>query len=202
VAILSAYDADDDAGKVEYFHAARRLPIGATIDLSEVPSSVSDKLIRLEKSDAKYAGLVRFVVEAGLGLDKAADGTAKPPGRIKSAFEALCDTKRLGGLYRAAGSVLPGFFDRQGRACGIGQLSDSELEAFLFAATFVRSGLCGARAGSLILVDTPEKHVGAEDTPRFVEALLRLGEQNQIVVATRSRELAAGAPRVVQLGAG
>lgn len=202
VAVLSAYDAEEDIGKVEYFHSARRLPLGSTIDLSQGAASQSDKMMRLEKSDAKYAGLVRFVVEAGLGLDVGANGTPKPPGRVKSVFETLCDSKRLGGLYRAEGNVLPGFFDREGRAYGLAQLSDSELEAFLFAVTFVRSGLVASRAGSLVLIDTPEKHMGAEDVPRFIEGLLRLGEENQLVVATRSRELAAAAPRVIQLGAG
>jgi hypothetical protein len=44
--------------------------------------------------------------------------------------------------------------------------------------------------------------MAAEDVPRFVDSLLRMGEDNQLVVATRSRELAAAAQRVVQLGAG
>lgn len=201
-ALLSEYDPDPEFGKVEYFHASRRLPVGASVDLTKAAGTQADKIMRLEKSDAKYTGLVRFVVEAGLGLDVDPSGNPKPPGRTKRAFEALCSSKRLGGLYSAEGTVLPGFFDSQGNAYGLGQLSDSELEAFLFSVSFVRSGLAGSRAGSLVLIDTPEKHIGPEDAPRFVEALSRLGEENQIIVATRSRELAAAAPRLVTLGAG
>ncbi|NUO53061.1 MAG: ATP-binding protein, partial [Polyangiaceae bacterium] len=190
-ALLSEYDADSDVAKVEYFHASRKIPLGTTIDLTKAPGTQADKLMRLEKSDAKYSGLVRFVVEAGLGLDANSDGSPKPPGRTKRAFEALCSTKRLGGLYQAEGSVLPGFFDSQGTAYGLSQLSDSELEAFLFAVTFVRSGLVGPRVGSLVLIDTPERYLGDVDAARFVDALARLGEENQLVVATRSREVAA-----------
>ncbi len=200
-ALLSEYDPEPDAGKVEYFHASRRLPIGASVDLTKAAGTQADRMMRLEKSDAKYTGLVRFVVEAGLGLDVDAEGQPRAPGRAKRAFEALCSTKRLGGLYSAEGSVLPGFFDAQGAAYGLSQLSDSELEAFLFAISFVRSGLAGSRCGSLILIDTPEKHLGAEDAVRFVDALSRLGEENQLVVATRSRDLVAAAQRVVTLGA-
>lgn len=201
-ALLSEYDPDPEFGKVEYFHASRRLPIGASVDLTKAAGTQADKMMRLEKSDAKYTGLVRFVVEAGLGLDVDAEGNPKPPGRAKRAFEALCSTKRLGGLYSAEGTVLPGFFDSQGNAYGLGQLSDSELEAFLFAISFVRSGLAGSRSGSLVLIDTPEKHLGAEDAAKFVDALRRLGEENQLIVATRSREVAAAAQRLHTLGAG
>jgi hypothetical protein len=200
-AILAEYDAGTETGKVEYFHASRRLPLGSSIDLTKAAGTQADKLMRLEKSDAKYAGLVRFVVEAGLGLDADSAGAPRPQGRTQRAFEALCNTKRLGGLYRADGVVLPGFLDSRGKPYGLAQLSDSELEAFLFAATFVRSGLAGSRAGSLILIDTPEKHVGEVDAQRLVESLARLGEENQLVVATRSRELAAAAPRRIVLGA-
>ncbi|MBL9021526.1 MAG: hypothetical protein JNL21_04975 [Myxococcales bacterium] len=201
-ALLSEYDPDPEFGKVEYFHASRRLPVGASVDLTKAAGTQADKMMRLEKSDAKYTGLVRFVVEAGLGLDVDPSGNPRPPGRTKRAFEALCSSKRLGGLYSAEGTVLPGFFDSQGNAYGLGQLSDSELEAFLFSVSFVRSGLAGARSGSLVLIDTPEKHVGTEDAVRFIEALSRLGEENQLVVATRSRELAAAATRLITLGAG
>lgn len=201
-ALLSEYDPDPEFGKVEYFHASRRLPVGASVDLTKAAGTQADKMMRLEKSDAKYTGLVRFVVEAGLGLDVDPSGNPRPPGRTKRAFEALCSSKRLGGLYSAEGTVLPGFFDSQGNAYGLGQLSDSELEAFLFSVSFVRSGLAGSRSGSLVLIDTPEKHVGTEDAVRFIEALSRLGEENQLIAATRSRELAAAATRLITLGAG
>ena len=199
-ALLSDYDAGQEFGKVEYFHSSRRLPIGSSIDLSKAPGSKSDAMTRLERSDAKYAGLIRFVVQAGLGLDTDVDGTPKPPGRVKEAFEGLCCTKRLGGLYQVDGAVLPGFFSSDGSTCGLAQLSDSELEAFLFAVTYVRSGLLQSRAGSLVLVDTPEKHLGDEDAARFVGALQAMGEENQLVVATRSRAVAASAQVLVELG--
>lgn len=197
-AVLSEYDPDPAFGKVEYFHATRRLPLGATIDLSREPGDPIDRLSRLSRDDMKYANLIRFIVEAGLGLDRNPDGSSKPPGRIKAAFDALCPTKTIGGLYRSGDALLPVFLDHQNKAYSLAQLADSELDALLFAATYVRAGV----HGSVVLIDTPEKHLGGGETREFIHALARLGDTNQLIVATRDEGLLASvhADQVIRLG--
>ncbi len=197
-ALLSEYVTDPGFGKVEYFHASRRLPLGTTIDLSKSAGTALDRMTRLGRDDMKYSGLIRFIVEAGLGLDVDAEGKAKPQGRVKRAFEALCPTKQIGGLYRSGDAMLPAFVDRNRRAYSLAQLSDSELDALLFATTFVRASI----AGSVVLIDTPEKHLGDADAREFVKALSQLDEDNQLIVATQSKALLSSvhADQVIRLG--
>lgn len=197
-ALLGQYTADPELGKVEYFHASRSLPVRAMIDLSRDAGTDLDRRTRLGRDDTKYSGLLRFLVEAGLGLDVDAAGKAKPQGRVTRAFTALCPTKRLAGLYRSDGQMLPAFADAQGQTYSLAQLADSELDALLFAATFVRAGV----AGSVVLVDVPERHLGDLDTRAFVHALAALGADNQLIVATQSPSLLASvhADQVIRLG--
>ncbi|MDI3291214.1 hypothetical protein [Polyangium sp. 15x6] len=197
-ALLSEYIPDPAFGKVEYFHASRRLPFASSIDLSRAAGDSLDRMVRLGRDDTKYSGLVRFIVEAALGLDVDAEGKPKPKGRVKKAFEALCPTKQLGGLYRAEDAMLPVFLDGQRRAYSLAQLSDSELDALLFATTFVRAGV----GHSIVLVDTPEKHLGDAEARDFVKALATLGTDNQLIVATQSAALVSSvqADQVIRLG--
>lgn len=180
--MLLSYEPDPTASKVEYFHAARRLPIGASVDPTQLGSGAIERTVRLTRNDAKYAGLVRFVVAAGLGLDLDAEGRQRPKGRVTAAFEKLCTSKKLAGLYRSGDGVFPGFTDSAGRPLGISQLSDGELDAFLFAATFVRSGI----RRSVVLIDTPELHRSDAEARAFVAGLASIEEENQLIVATRS----------------
>jgi hypothetical protein len=197
-ALLGEYDPDPAFGKMEYFHATRRLPLGATIDLSKAPGDPLDRMSRLGRDDVKYSSLIRYIVEAGLGLDRGPDGSPKPPGRIKAAFDALCPTKTIGGLYKSGDALLPVFIDHSNKAYSLAQISDSELDSLLFAATFVRSGV----QGSVVLIDTPERHLGDAETREFVHALSRLGDSNQLIVATRSEALLASvhSDQVIRLG--
>jgi hypothetical protein len=199
VALLGEYELEPSFGKVEYFHAQRRMPTTALVDISQAPGGVLDRMTRLTREDSKFGGLIRFMVEAGLGLDVASDGMPRPPGRIQAAFQVLCSTKRLAGLYRTGQAVLPGFFDAKGTAYGLGQLSDSELDALLFATTFVRSGLAGNMPGAIVLIDTPERAVGEADAGAFVRALHELGSENQLIVATRSPSVIESAHVTVTL---
>jgi hypothetical protein len=192
--LLGAYDASDEIGKVEYFHAERGMSVGSPIDLSKAAGDTMDRMARLARDNRKYSGLVRFIVEAGLGLLGGDPGRPHMPGRIKNVFETLCGTKKLGGLYRVDGQVLPGFFDTTERVpFGITQLSSSELDLLLFATTFVRAGLVQNRSGCVILIDSPEKHVGEADAGALVRGLAALGAENQLVVASRAASVAGAA---------
>lgn len=197
-ALLGEYVAEPEYGKVEYFHASRRLPLGSAIDLSKAAGADLDRMTRLLRDDMKYSGLVRFMVEAGLGLDVDANGKAKPPGRVTRAFEALCSTKKIGGLYRSGEQMLPAFVDDSRRTYSLAQLTDSELDALIFAVTFVRAGI----SGSVVLIDTPEKHLSDLDARVFVQALAQLGADNQLIVATQAPSILASvqSDQIVRLG--
>lgn len=199
--VMSEYNPETDTGKVEYFHAERSMPIGAPVELTRAAGDLLDRVSRLSSDNTKYAGLLRFLVEAGLGLDIDARGEKRPPGRVKQAFEALCGTKKLAGLYRADGQVCPGFTDAAGKnSFGITQLSASELDLLLFATSFVRAGLVQNRAGSILLVDTPERNVGEADAGALVRGLSALaGAESQLIVATRSASVIDAADAVVRL---
>lgn len=196
--LLADYDPDPTSPKVEYFHATRRMAIGQSVDASVAAGSPVERALRLSRDDAKYAGLVRFIVAAGLGLDVDRQGNARPPGRVTAALAKLCTTKKLAGLYRAGDGVYPGFQDAAGRALGLTQLSDGELDALLFATTFVRSGV----RGSVVLVDTPELHRSDSEARAFVEGLMAVEQDNQLIVATRAPSVIGMVPRelAIQLG--
>lgn len=200
-AILSSYSDDPSTTKVEYFHAERGVPVGSAVDLTKGAGDTLDRMARLAPDNTKYDGLVRFIVEAGLGLDVDARGNPKPKGRVKQAFESLCGTKKLAGLYRVDGQAMPGFFDAEEKVpFGITQLAASELDLLLFATTFVRAGLVANTAGAILLIDTPEKHVGEADAGALVRALAALGAGNQLIVATRAGSVLDAAQRVIRLG--
>jgi len=197
-AMLLEYELDPSVPKVEYFHADRKLVVGGALDATRLGASPMERGARLTRDDAKYSGLVRFVVASGLGLDVDLEGKVRPQGRVTAAFEKVCRSKKLAGLYRAGDGVFPGFQDAGGKPYGISQLSSSEADAFLFAATFVRSGI----RRSVVLIDNPELHKSDAEAKAFVEGLLALEEENQLIVATRSPGIIGMVPgdRVIQLG--
>lgn len=195
--MLLEYDMEPTASKVEYFHATRRMKIGAAVDPTQLGGGASERSVRLTRDDTKFAGLMRFVVASALGLDIGPDGQQRPKGRVTSAFEKLCSSKKLAGLYRVGDGLFPGFTDQAGRPCGISQLSDGELDAFCFAATFVRSGI----RRSVVLIDSPELHRSDAEAKALVTALASLEEDNQLIVATRSPGVIGMVPkdRLIQL---
>jgi predicted ATPase len=196
--MLLEYDPQPSASKIEYFHATRRFIPGAAVDATQMGGGMMERAVRLGRDDSKYAGLVKFVVAAGLGFDVDPTGQPRPQGRVTAAFSKLCKTKTLAGLYRSGDGVFPGFQDGAGRAIGVSQLSDGEADAFLFACAFVRQGI----RRSVVLVDTPELHKSDAEAKAFVEGLLAVEDDNQFIVATRSPAVVGMVPqnRLVTLG--
>jgi hypothetical protein len=195
-ALLKSYDHDPAHGKLEYFHDGRTLSPEAT-----GPSGTDaddQRGLRLGKSLRKYAAIPRFLLEVGLGVDDRLGTAEEGVAKIAAAFASLCRTKRFAGLTRSAGRRVPVFQGAGDGLLELGALSSSELDALIFAATSLLIGL----DHSVVLVDSPELHLGSAAVVPFVIALTKLGADNQLIVATGSKELAASAPAaaVIRLG--
>ena len=88
-----------------------------------------------------------------------------------------------------SGETIPRCFSsRGGDPVTAGQLSQSEADAVVFAATATNIGL----DHSLVFVDRPDLHV--DDPAPFLEALASLGQDNQLWL-TGGQRLVAAAPR-------
>jgi hypothetical protein len=191
LALLGNYESDPEVPKVEYFHASREMSLGGGVDATKLSDGGMDRMFRLGRDNAKYDPLVKFIVAAGLGLDIDDSGKPRPQGRVTQAFAKLCTTKKLAGLYRAGDGVFPGFQDSAGRPLGLTQISSGELDALLFAATFVRSGV----RNSVVLIDSPELHRSDLEAKLFVEGLMAIEQDNQLIVATRAPSIIGMVPR-------
>ena len=187
--LLETYDHTTENGKVEYFHAHRTLARGATGSSALSPDSQAS--LRLGKEIFKYAVLPRYLLEIHL------DGEAGPA-EFQKRFATLSETKKLGGLRKTGSGREVFFTGSDGAELAIEDLSGSEQMAVLFAATSMFLGL----SRSLLLIDTPEKHLESGRVVPFTFALPGLGVDNQLIVATGSKELvsAANPQAVIKLG--
>jgi len=186
VALLKRYEHDRQTGKVEYFPASRRLtPMGPF----HGTGALEQRLHRASKDSSKYGFVVRFLRD----LDQSG-GKEKEFSRLLEILSPTCRYVVGGprdGMPRCLSS-------RGGGPVSIAELSDSEAQAVLFAATAVNMGL----SRSLLLVDRPELYTAAGGGARLFEGLKALGEHNQLFLATTSPELLAlvGRDNVVRLG--
>jgi hypothetical protein len=189
VALLGAYDHSPETGKFELFHADRTLARGAVG--SNAIDTFDQRLLRLGDDLRKYSALPRFLIE--LCIDQP-DGARV----FQEVFGALCATKRFGGLKRVGRARTPFFVTPDGVEVEIDDLASSEQQAVIFAGTALLIGL----SSSVALVDTPEKHLACSEVVPFALALSSLGNDNQLILATGSQELASAAPpqNVIRLG--
>jgi hypothetical protein len=188
VAVLRRYEHGDEAGKFEYFPALRSVPAsGVGVGLS----AFEQRGLRASGEARKYACVVRIVYELAAGgpqADRFADLLARLSPSVRFQKAAVTD---------AFPRCFSGAYDKSG-ARHLGELSQSEVDAVIFAATATLIGL----GKSVVLVDTPELFVDPAFLPRFVEGLLALGPGAQVIAATRSPDLlrAAAPGQVVDLG--
>lgn len=186
VALLRRYEHGRAAGKIEYFPASRRLsPLGPF----HGTSALEQRLHRASKDPMKYGFVVRFLRDL--------DQDAAKEKEFAALLERLSPSVRY--VMRASREGLPRCFSsRGGPPVHAAELSDSEAQAVLLAATAVNVGL----SRSLVLVDRPELFAGAGSAPRLLEGLRALGEGNQLLLASSSAEMIAAVPRdnVVRLG--
>jgi hypothetical protein len=177
VAVLERYSHDRAHGKLEYFPASRRIPF-------EPPfgglGTNAQRLYRTTRDARKYGFVPRLLQH--LERDRA---LAR---EFASRLEALSPTCRH--APGSGGEGMPrSLSSRGGTAMRPSEISDSEADAVIFAATAVAIGL----DRSLVLVDRPELHLDLRSAKSFLGGLRALGEDNQLLIASSSPEIIAAA---------
>jgi hypothetical protein len=173
-AVLERYSHDPGHGKLEYFPAARSIPMFppfAGLGTGE------QRIGRVAKDARKYGFVVPFL--RALEYD--------PPRlkRFDACLAALSPSCRY--VHDGSGGTIPRCFSsRGGPPATPAQLSHGEADAVIFAATAAAIGL----DHSLVFVDRPDLHV--DDLEHLVEGLASLGQDNQLFLTGRP-ELAAAA---------
>lgn len=203
-AILGGYAHDPEVGKVEYFHAGRALPPGSASLAGLASSESSERRLRFSKTLDKYRSIRQVLLEHAVAerLDERPRDPARPPftERFARSFATLCETKKFAGVDRGEEGFRVRFEAPSGEVVDLDDLSDSERQAVIFAATFVHLEL----HHSIVLVDVPELFLPPSAVVRFASAITALGQDNQIIFATGSPELVAAVEpyQVVRLGEG
>ncbi len=193
--LVSRYDHDPSHGKREYFPEHRQRSWGGRLDgLGELEQS----LWRASKDPQKYSAIPRFL-----------DGLEDDPAR-RRVFEGALD--RLAPGIRFSPGAQPDartamgrlanrtFFAAHGGALRLSDLSSSEADAVIIAATAAMIGL----GHSVVLLDRPELHVDPKRLAPWVLGLSGLGAENQWIVATQRAALvsAVDPAQVVDLAQG
>jgi predicted ATPase len=199
-AVFREHSRERARAKVEYFHAGRALPPTRGARFGPPPSAAADARLRLGHGNEKYRPLRADVVEAIQADDRAlADRVRREGVALAGRFAArqqIADALRPFLLGKAFDGIEPEgegfrlrFVRRDGAVLDLEELSAAEQQGALFALTFRRLGL----EHSIVLVDEPELHVHAADRVRFLQAIVALGRDNQIIAATGSAEIVAAA---------
>ncbi len=185
VAVLKRYEHGHGSGKLEYFPAHRHVPMGG---LGVGLSAFEQRPLRPTSDPRKFASVVRVVHELSGGgptADYFADMLARlsPTCRFEPAV---------------ASDAFPRCFAGPLGPRSIRELSSSELDAVILAATSVLLGL----SHSVVLIDSPELFADPAFVPQLAEGLSALGEDVQVIAATRSPELLRSVKpqQVIQLG--
>jgi hypothetical protein len=200
-ALFREHSCDRARAKVEYFHASRALPPTRGARLPSAHAVDSDARLRLTTSNDKHR-LLRAYVAGAIQADNMAlaesvrdKGIALGTGQFQARQE-IRDTLRPFLLGKAFDGIEPEgegyrlrFLQRDRTGLDLEELSASEQQGALFALTFQRLGL----DHSIVLIDEPELHIPAADRVRFLQAVVELGRDNQILAATGSTEIRAAA---------
>lgn len=192
--LFQAYSHDPTQGKFEYFPSGRALGDPN----AHIPRNPSQEgRLRLTRHPDKYAPCVRGLIDLALsdGITTVEEATSRGILLLRDKRDSLApyrkDLAELAPQIRLGGVAMTDeghelFFERpDGTRLTVGDLSDSEKQALLFAATFRRIGL----SHSVVLIDQPEAHLHAELQLRFFQAVARLGVDNQLFLATGSPEI-------------
>ena len=188
--VLERYEHDPRYGKLEYFPANRQtLPYGTAHGLE----AFEQRMYRSQKDERKYSFIPRFLMKIRNDADLAK--------RFATLLTYLSPTVRYAPSPSYEGWQC---FDTGGAASGsdvrgsVNELSKSETEAVVFAATAIMTEL----HHSLVFVDRPDLHVDPAQAPAFVRGIAALGNDNQVFIATRSAEILGSLEpvQIIQLG--
>jgi hypothetical protein len=182
VALLERYEHGTKRGKFDYFPASRAIPPSA---LAMGFSSAEMQLLRASSSPRKYGFVPRYL--ASLASDPAGAR------RFSEALAALTSTIRF---EPAADDPVDCFVTRRNARVGVTQLSTSEANAVIFAA----SAALVHYERSIVLVDRPEQGVPERSIVAWMEQLSRVLGDAQLVVATDSPALIAAHGATLTLG--
>lgn len=188
--VLQRYEHDPRFGKLEYFPANRQvLPYGAPASLE----AFYQRTQRADKDERKYSFIPRFLTKLRTNSELAT--------KFATFLTYLSPSVR----YAPTDEFEPWqCFDSGGAGAGsrmrypVTELSKSESEAIIFAATAMAIEM----QHSLVLVDRPDLHVDPAQAVAFVRGLGALGADNQIFIATQSREILASVDptQIIHLG--
>lgn len=165
LSVLERYRHDDAFGKVEYFPESRRLlSYGPAHGTGEMEQSG----LRTETDLRKYGFVPRFLQEL-----------MRQPRKQTEFAERI---GRLSPTLRYAPGEYPEecFWSNGASPVRYHALCSSEIDAVIFAATSVMLGL----SSSVLLIDRPDLHVGADRLGPYLTALGTLGSDNQIFAAS------------------
>jgi hypothetical protein len=174
--LLSRYDHAPGTSKREYFADNRQLAWGARSDGLE---PLEQSLLRPTRDPHKYAFLPRFLTSL-----RADEARARA---FAEKLELLSPTVRYRPAADADATICFRSRSGEGILAPARGLSSSEAEAVVIAATATLVGL----NRSIVFLDTPELFVPEDHVVGFVQGLLKLGHDNQWVVATQSPALLA-----------
>lgn len=174
VDLLEWYEHEPRHAKWDYVPAPRTVPtLGAPHGLD----AFEQRALRLSRDARKYAFVPRLLLELG------SDATRRT--RFEAALAGLCPWLTF--LGSTPSEPLGAFSSRGGAAAGLAELSQSEVDAVVFAATATLIRL----DHSIQLVDRPETSTDERSAGLFVSALRALADDLQLVVATSSPTLVA-----------
>lgn len=177
IAVVERYEHGEKTGKVEYFPASRRV---TTLGPFHSLGRLEQRLLRPSKDPRKYSFIMRFLREI--------EGSAEVSREFSEKLAGLSPTCRF--ERTTSSDALPRCFrSRGGSLLSLGELSDSEADAVIFAATAVALDL----HRSIVLIDRPDLYADARSLRGFMAGLRSLGEDNQLILASASPELAAAA---------
>ena len=184
--LMSRYDHSPTLSKVVPIPALRVVDGGVPL-LGDFESEQRRR--HLARDAAKFVGLPAALVRHASGFGERARFEG-----VQRLFRALCDTAELAGV----GVTGLEFALGSGGRVALQQLSFSERNAFVLAATVVLMGL----QRSIVLLDTPELGLAPGVAARWLDVLREATPDAQWIVATRDPQLVASAPPAARITLG
>lgn len=172
-AVLGRYAHNPSFGKVDYFPVERRVPMFPPF---AGIGSGEQRVGRLGKDQRKYGCVLPFL--------RSLDQDPARRERFATSLARLSPSCRY--VPDPSGEVIPRCFSSRGsEPFTAAQLSHSEADAVVFAATAAMIGL----DHSLVFIDRPDLHL--DEVEPFLEGLRALGQDNQLFITGGSRLAAA-----------